>query len=65
MSLVKVIRPESSGSDHLYKEQGNPNLTGAGFDFPTDPTFGMSRRDMYPDKHYQAWWRKLYDRFVG
>lgn len=48
-----------------FTEQGNPNVIPGGM--PTDATFGLSRRDLYPDRAYAtgARWRKLWDRFIG
>jgi len=66
MPLVRVTGPaEPDRSGHVINVQNNPNMTSPDWNFPDDPTFGLSRRDVFPDAHYHSWWRKIWDRFFG
>jgi hypothetical protein len=42
--------------------EGNPNLIQGGWGFPSD--LGMSRADLYPSKHQNAWYTRLAIRWI-
>lgn len=48
----------------VINQQGNPNMVGDSWDLPSDPMFGLSRADVYPDKRAGKWTRRFMNRWL-
>ena len=55
------VKKEAPGREIV--QQGNPNLM-PGWDLPNDPTFGLSRQDVYPSRHARSWYVRFANRFL-
>lgn len=55
IEVAQRAKPTVSG-------EGNPNLIAGGWGFPDD--LGMSRADVYPSKHQNAWYTRLAVRWI-